>query len=512
MMWEFLILSVLSLYFFYRRATANFDFFEKRGIPYDKPFPVFGSLKNVTLRKRSFLHAVLDLYNKHKGGIYGIFMQSTPAYLIRDPEILRLITVKEFEHFMNHRNIFGESAHDLFSNSIISMKNAKWKDMRSTLSPAFTGSKLRHMFQLMNHVADDSAKYLHKLQLEGDQEGVELDLKNYATCFTNDVIASTAFGLQVNSFEQKDNTFYKLGKKATTVTWKTTLRFTLFIYCRGLMKLLGIEIFDKSLTDYFRNLVLDAMKYRLEHNVRRPDMVNLLLEARGLLPSDSPKSHNREWTDTEMIAQCFIFFFAGFETVATLICFAAHELMENPEVQEKLYEEVKDVSEQLESEQVTYETLQSMKYLDMVVSETLRKWPVSISSDRVCTKDFTFEVDGKRIEIKEGEFVFIPIAGLHRDPQYYPNPEKFDPARFSTENKDKIKPFTYIPFNEGPRSCIASRFALLEAKAILYYLIRDFRIAASKKTVIPLELSTNGGFQLAPKHGFWLKLISRNKK
>lgn len=68
MMWEFLILSVLSLYFFYRRATANFDFFEKRGIPYDKPFPVFGSLKNVTLRKRSFFHAVLDLYNKHKGG------------------------------------------------------------------------------------------------------------------------------------------------------------------------------------------------------------------------------------------------------------------------------------------------------------------------------------------------------------------------------------------------------------------------------------------------------------
>lgn len=226
-----------------------------------------------------------------------------------------------------------------------------------------------------------------------------------------------------------------------------------------------MELFDASITNYFRYLVLDALKYRKENNIRRADMINLLMEARGLFPSDSPKSHSRNWTDTEMIAQCFIFFFAGFETVSTLICFAAQELMENPQVQEKVYQEIADFNERLEGKQVTYEALQGMKYLDMVISETLRKWPGAVSLDRMCTKDFVFEADGKRIEIKRGQTIIIPVVGLHHDPQYFPNPEKFDPERFSSENKDNITPFTYMPFGEGPRICIGVLF-------ISYFLIQ----------------------------------------
>ncbi|XP_011193596.2 probable cytochrome P450 9f2 [Zeugodacus cucurbitae] len=511
MLWETLILGSILLYLFYRWATQNFDFFEKRGIPYDKPVPVFGSLIDITLRRGSIFYTIKDLYNKNKESIYGIFFQTTPVYLIRDPELLRKITVKEFDHFMNHRDFFGDSPHDLFTNSLIQLKDEKWKDMRSTLSPAFTGSRLRQMFELINQVAEQSAKYLQQLQTAGNGEGVELELKDYATRFATDVIASTAFGLQVNSFENKDNQFFMSGKKATTFNWKLNLRFTLFIHFKSLMKFLKMELFDPSITNYFRRLVLDALKYRKEQNIRRADMINLLMEARGLFPTESTKSHTRNWTDTEMVAQCFIFFFAGFETVSTLICFAAHELMENPEVQEKVYQEIEEVNERLDGKQVTYEALQSMKYLDMVISETLRKWPGAVNLDRMCTKDIVLEVDGKRIEIKKGETIMIPVVGLQHDPQYFPNPEKFDPERFSSENKDNIKPFTYMPFGEGPRICIGSRFALLEAKAILYYLVRDFRIAPAKKSTIPMKLG-NTGFQVAPKNGYWLKLISRSKQ
>nr|XP_014086784.1 probable cytochrome P450 9f2 [Bactrocera oleae] len=510
MLWEALFVGSTLLYIFYRWATANFDFFEKRGIPYDKPFPMFGSLTQITLRRSSIFHTIKDLYNKQKSSVYGIFFQTTPIFLIRDPEILRKITVKDFDHFVNHRDFFGDSPHDLFSNSLIQLNDDKWKDMRSTLSPAFTGSRLRQMFELINQVAEDSAKYLQQLQSEGDGEGVELELKDYATRFATDVIASTAFGLQVNSFENKENQFYMLGKKATTFNWKTNLRFILFMHFKDLMKLLKVDLFDASITNYFRYLVLDALKYRKEHNIRRADMINLLMEARGLFPSDSPKSHGRNWTDTEMIAQCFIFFFAGFETISTLICFATQELMENPDVQEKVYQEIAEVNERLEGKQVTYEALQGMKYLDMVISETLRKWPGAVNLDRECTKDFVFEADGKRIEIKKGQTILIPVVGLQHDPQYFPNPEKFDPERFSNENKDKIKPFTYMPFGEGPRNCIGSRFALLEAKAILYYLVRDFHIVPAKKSTIPMVLG-NTGFQVAPKNGYWFKLISRSK-
>ncbi|XP_036325016.1 probable cytochrome P450 9f2 [Rhagoletis pomonella] len=390
------------------------------------------------------------------------------------------------------------------------MKNDKWKDMRSTLSPAFTGSRLRQMFELINQVAEDSTNYLHKLHSKESCNGIELNLKDYATRFTNDAIASTAFGLQVNSFEEKDNTFYMLGRKATSFSFWMNLRLLLIIQCKGLAKLLRIEFVDKNSTKYFCQLVLDAFKYRKERNIRRPDIINLLMEARGLFPTDSPKAHNREWTDTEMVAQCFLFFFGGFETMATLICFAAYELMGNPIVQEKLFEEVEEINKRREGKRLTYEDLQGMKYLEMVVNETLRKWPPIITLNRICTKDFLFEADGERMEIKKGEVILVPVSGIHRDPQYYPNPDSFDPERFSAENKDQIKPFTFLPFGEGPRNCIASRFATLEAKAILYYLVRDFRITAAKRTALPIELEKNG-LRVAPINGFWLKLIARNK-
>lgn len=202
-------------------------------------------------------------------------------------------------------------------------------------------------------------------------------------------------------------------------------------------------------------IVLDGMKYRSENNIHRHDMINMLMEARDMVKSEHAKTHNREWTDVEIVAQCFIFFFAGFETSSGLMSFAAHELMSNPEVQDKLYEEVQAVHESLEGKPLTYEALQSMKYMEMVISETLRLWPSANLIDRVCNKDFTYEFEnGNSLQVKAGESIWIPMSGIQRDAKYHENPLKFDPERFNEENKIKIQPCTYMPFGLGPRNCI----------------------------------------------------------
>ena len=105
-----------------------------------------------------------------------------------------------------------------------------------------------------------------------------------------------------------------------------------------------------------------------------------------------------------MTAQCMLFFLAGFETVSGLMCFMAHELAVNPDVQDRLYEEVKEIKKELNGKPLTYEILQKMKYLDMVVSETLRKWPPSIASDRACNKEFVLD-DGKGTKVKVNYFL-----------------------------------------------------------------------------------------------------------
>jgi cytochrome P450 family 6 len=88
-------------------------------------------------------------------------------------------------------------------------------------------------------------------------------------------------------------------------------------------------------------------------------------------------------------------------------------------------------------------------------TETLRKYPPVPFLTRECTKKYT--IPGTDVTIEEGTLVVIPVIGLHKDQKYFPNPEKFDPARFREEMKSKRPQFTYLPFGEGPRICIGKR-------------------------------------------------------
>lgn len=135
----------------------------------------------------------------------------------------------------------------------------------------------------------------------------------------------------------------------------------------------------------------------------------------------------------------------------------AHELALSQEIQQKLYTEVRSVHDNLGDNTITYEVLQSMKYMDQVVSETLRRWPVAAAMERSISKPYIVEDGSKnKIPLQAGNGIWVPIIAIHLDEKYYPNPYKFDPERFSDENKGNIKSGTFIPFGIGPRNCIVS--------------------------------------------------------
>lgn len=155
------------------------------------------------------------------------------------------------------------------------------------------------------------------------------------------------------------------------------------------------------------------------------------------------------------MAQCFVFFLAGFETSSTLLTFIAYELLANPDIQQKLYEEIARVNEELNGERVTYEAIQKMSYLDQVVCETLRMRPGAVLLDRTCVKDYIYDYgNGLNFTIEKGSHILYNVYGVHHDPKFFSNPMKFDPSRFSDENKKLIAPGTYTPFGIGPRNCI----------------------------------------------------------
>lgn len=168
-------------------------------------------------------------------------------------------------------------------------------------------------------------------------------------------------------------------------------------------------------------------------------------------------------------------------------------------------------------------------------SETLRKYSITIALLRVATQDY--QVPGESLIIEKGQKLVIPSFSIHHDPEYYPNPDDFDPERFTPEEKSKRPNGTFIPFGEGPRQCIgnncnksknaylryaylhrcdwsyviylffvlfaAKRFAELEMKLVLSEILSKFEILPCGKTEIPLEIKIGPGL-LEPKNGIWL--------
>ena len=222
-------------------------------------------------------------------------------------------------------------------------------------------------------------------------------------------------------------------------------------------------------------------------------------------------------SNEEMIANCVIFFLAGYETTATTITMATYLLATNPEIQDRLHYEIDHQLTKLREESnsdetdpvklVTFESLNRFEYLNAVISETLRLNAPAPFIERTAAKDIQLETsDGKiRVNLKKGDVVHIPVYSTHHDGQQFPDPHTFNPDRFIGEpsfHKD-----SYIPFGSGPRNCVARSLALLEAKLSLLHVFNVYKLSVCEQTKIPMQFFNQGSF-ISPKDCF-LKVEKR---
>ncbi|XP_077879135.1 cytochrome P450 3A4-like [Ictidomys tridecemlineatus] len=214
-------------------------------------------------------------------------------------------------------------------------------------------------------------------------------------------------------------------------------------------------------------------------------------------------SDHQGLSDIEIAVQSIIFILAGYHTTSTTLSFIMYVLATHPDVQKKLQQEVDETLPN--KAPVTYDVLFEMKYLDMVVNETLRLYPAVERIVRVCKKDV--ELNG--VFIPKGIIVAIPIYSLHQNSMYWPETEKFYPERFSKKNKVSINPYVYMPFGNGPRNCIGMRFALMNMKLALIRLLQNFSFHNCKETQIPLKLSKTPFLQ--PEKPIVLKVVLRDE-
>lgn len=137
------------------------------------------------------------------------------------------------------------------------------------------------------------------------------------------------------------------------------------------------------------------------------------------------------------------------------------------------------------------------------ILESLRKWPPVTSTSRICNKNY--KISGSNFTIQKGTQVFIPIYAIHHDPEYYPNPNEYNPDNFSVEEVQKRNSFTFLPFGEGPRICIGLRFGMMQARLGLLTLIKNFKFTLGSKTEVPVKISP-GAIVLSIEGGLWLNI------
>ncbi|KAF5288529.1 hypothetical protein FQA39_LY15397 [Lamprigera yunnana] len=452
-----------------------------------------------------------DAYKNYPNNRYvGFYQFMKPMLLIRDPELIKDITIKDFDAFPNHRQFIPTTADPLWGKNLFQITTEEgWHSMRATLSPSFTASKMKILFNLMEECAEQFVDYFESYKGE-----VVVELKDTFTRFANDIIGTCAFGIQCNSLKYRDNEFYVMGKEATDFSGIKSFKFFIYEISPMLMKLFDIKIFNNKVRTFFKKTIKETVDLRREKNIIRPDMIHLLLEAAKKMKnfSEDEKKKNiiNELSDEDITAQALIFFVAGFDTVSTAMCYVTYDLATNPDVQRRLCEEITETLQQ--SSKITYESVTTMKYLDCVISESLRfNAPVSVI-DRKCRKPYTIKPVNpgeKTIHLDPETILWIPVSALHHDDQYFPNPKKFDPERFNSENKSNINQFAYLPFGSGPRNCIGSRFALLEIKMIIVEILRRFEIVPNAKTEIPIKPSIIN-FNGLPDKGLWVSFKPKN--
>ncbi|XP_060755329.1 cytochrome P450 3A27-like [Neoarius graeffei] len=485
-----ILISLILLYGYW-----PYSFFKRLEVPGPKPVPFFGTM---LAYYKGIRHFDLECFQKY-GRIWGTYDARQPVLCIMDTDIIKTVLVKEcYSNFTNRRNVRVTGSLD---DAIVFTEDEDWRRIRRILSPSFASSRQKEMFGIMKSHSHSLVANLQKTS----ERGESADIKEFLGAYSIDVVMSTAFSVDIDSLNNPKDPFVTNIKKMLKfdLFYPLFLAISLFPFLIPLLEKMDFALFPTAVTDFF---YASLQKIKSQHvtkdHKKRIDFIQLMIDSQKSEKDDlNGKETNKGLTDHEILSQSMIFILAGYETSSSTLSFLFYSLATNPETMKKLQEEIDQTfSNKVE---VDYDAMMNMDYLDAALNETLRMYPIIPRLERVCKK--TVAING--LIIPKDTVIVVPIYALHRDPEYWPEPETFNPERFAQENKESIEPYVYMPFGLGPRNCIGMRFALVAMKLAIVEILRRFDISLSEETKVLLELNNSG--PQAPTHPIKLKFMPR---
>ncbi|TCO77076.1 cytochrome P450 [Chromatocurvus halotolerans] len=370
--------------------------------------------------------------------------------LFNRPDLIREI-LKDPLGIFPKSDLMVNALEPLIGQSIFVTDGERWRRQRSMIDPAFSLMRIGHAFAAMRAAVDDYEVHLDGVVARGEPLSLDLAMSH----LTADIICRTVFSTSLDSLVAhevfEDFTVFErsvaqvdIRRLITEPAWSDPPQPPeVLAACRRIRGHLG------TLVDT-----------HLEPDAAYNDIASAVVAA---VDEDSGEAFTRE----ELIDQLGVFFLAGHETTASVLTWVFYILAMQPAVLEKLRAEVDAV---VGEGDVTFEHIRQLPYVRAVFRETLRLYPPITFLPRVALEAATV---GPR-RLRRGALVMISPWTLHRHSGYWDEPHAFRPERFLPENESSIQPGTYIPFGNGPHTCVGAGFALAESLLIIARLARRF--------------------------------------
>ncbi|XP_014358717.2 cytochrome P450 6B5 [Papilio machaon] len=449
---------------YYLIGLYNEVYWKKRGIKFHSKNKVFGPMGEFITSNRPLFQIFNEIYKMYPDEpVVALGSLFTPTLYVKDLTNVNHVLNVDFNSF-SHRG-FDVNEGDKLADNVLFMNGNRWKLMRQSMTPLFTSSKLKSMYYILDRSALDFVEYLKKRP-----ELLQKDTFQTLSTFCSAAIGASVFGIENESVF--DSPFLDMANKAFASTFKNNFLLAIANTYPKLFNLFGFKFF-KDHEDFFIGAIKQIIKKRQEENVKKHDFADLCvgLKSKGTLKDDGTGLKIQP-TDEILAAQAFFFFVAGVEPSAASMFGILVELGRNPEQLRRLHEEIDNSFEKYDK--MTYDTITEMEYLDMVFNEALRMYPPIGILMRQCIKDTVLPTGN--IKVEAGTKIFSPLFEIHHDPKLYPDPEVFNPERFSRENSKNINNNAFMAFGEGKRLCIGVRYATLQVKAGLVHLLRHFTV------------------------------------
>lgn len=434
-------------------------------IPQPESIPVLGNILSVD--SDAPLQSLME-HAKKQGPIFWLDMLGTPIMIVSGPELVKeLCDETRFDKTVRGplKRVRAIGGDGLFTGDTV---DPNWSKAHNILMPTFAQKAMEEYLPMMADIAEQLM--LKWERLNADEE---IDVVRDMTGLALDTIGLCGFDYRFNSFYRED--FHPF-IDALTRTLETCMSFKGIPFEKTLMRN-SIKQMDKDVA-YMNELVDEIIKERRRGGGQQKDLLNFMLA--GEDPATGEKL-----SDKNIRYQINTFLIAGHETTSGLLSFTLHYLLKHPKVLERARKEVDTVLGNNISHAPTIAQIGQLEYVRAVLLEALRLWP---TAPAFSVSPFKDEIIGGKYPIPKGTFVTILIPSLHRDEDVWgPNPEGFDPDRFSNTAQASRPSYAYKPFGNGQRACIGRQFALQEAVLVLGMILQRFKLFDHKSYELDIK-------------------------